>query len=72
MAKSLGRELRDNQIRNARLKTFQVPVWFNIVAEDEDHAWRKIADLMDEHLFMQDYVVNEPVAIRDDHNQEMN
>ena len=60
------------QSYGARLKTFQVPVWFNVVAADEEHAWRKIADLMDEKLFLQDYVVNEPVEIRNDHNLEMN
>ena len=67
MEKSLGRELRDIEIRNARLKTFRVPVWFNVVAADQEHAWRKVADLMDEKLFLSDYVVHEPVEIRDDH-----
>ena len=61
--------LKNIEIQKARLKTFQVPVWFNVQAEDQEDAWRKIADLMDDKLFLgvhQDWTVEEPVEIRDD------
>ena len=61
--------LKNIEIQKARLKTFQVPVWFNVQAEDQEDAWRKIADLMDDKLFLgvhQDWTVEEPVEIRDE------
>lgn len=48
------------------MNTFQVPVWFNITAVDQEDAWQKINKLMydlerDDQL--PDYVVEEPVEI---------
>lgn len=46
------------------MKTFQVPVWFNVQAEDQEDAWRqvweKISDMDGE------WTVEEPVEIREE------
>ena len=44
------------------MKTFQVPVWFNIQAETQDEAWERIMQMM-QHRSEYDFVVEEPVEI---------
>jgi hypothetical protein len=41
-------------------KTFQVPVWFNIQAENAEEAWEIVSNKMGMQV---DYVVEEPVEI---------
>ena len=53
------------------MKTFQVPVWFNVQAEDQEHAWQKIERLMNYNLpaqqhMLTDWVVEEPVEISEE------
>lgn len=54
------------------MKTFQVPVWFNITAENQEIAWQKIQRLMEDFLpvdlynhKIDDFVVEEPVDVSD-------
>jgi len=47
------------------MKTFQVPVWFNVQAEDQEQAWERIMQMM-QHRSEYDFVVNEPVEINDE------
>lgn len=44
-------------------KTFQVPVWFNIEAETQEEAERKMSEFLFPFAFPMDYVVSDAVLI---------
>jgi len=48
------------------MRTFQVPVWFNVQAETQDEAWGEVMRLMTHEVPMPidwSYVVEEPVDV---------
>jgi hypothetical protein len=51
------------------MKTFQVPVWFNIQAETQEEAWQQVQTQLTHYTPMPshwEYVVEEPVEISED------
>jgi hypothetical protein len=51
------------------MKTFQVPVWFNIQAETQEEAWQQVQTQLTHYTPMPsqwEYVVEEPVEIVED------
>ena len=55
------------------MKTFEVPVWFEVQAEDQEQAWQKIERMMNDNLPVDMYnqnvhgwLVNEPVEINEE------
>jgi hypothetical protein len=53
------------------MKTFQVPVWFNVNAEDKDTAWEMIIAqmvAMGKYDQLPEWVVEEPVDVTNEEN----
>ena len=50
------------------MKTFQVPVWFNVQAEDQEDAWEFVIQEMVRLVGSNsaEWVVEEPVEIREE------
>lgn len=52
------------------MKTFQVPVWFNVQAETQEDAWEFVIQEMVRLVGSNsaEWVVDEPVEIKDEEN----
>ncbi len=48
------------------MKTFQVPVWFNVQAETQEDAWREVWEKISD--MDGDWIVEEPVEITEEEN----
>lgn len=51
------------------MKTFQVPVWFNVQAETQEGAWQLIANMIyeqEKNDQLPEYTVEEPVEIEEE------
>lgn len=51
------------------MATFQVPVWFNVEAENAEAAWLKVRQALvnaEKAEQLPDYIVEEPVEIKEE------